>query len=104
MYKKLLSFSLAKSVLLFCKLKFSCGKLPFTLNATFHYTNTLPFIDERAQKYKNMKKSNLNTILLIIIIVLLIICAYGIYSRPTLEQIDERIMHWGQHFGAVFSN
>jgi len=64
----------------------------------------LPFIDERAQKYKNMKKSNLNTILLIIIIVLLIICAYGIYSRPTLEQIDERIMHWGQHFGAVFSN
>jgi hypothetical protein len=51
-----------------------------------------------------MKKLNLNTILLIIIIVLLIICAYGIYSRPTLEQIDERIMHWGQHFGAVFSN
>ena len=58
----------------------------------------------KSKTKKNMKKSNLNTILLIIIIVLLIICAYGIYSRPTLEQIDERIMHWGQHFGAVFSN
>jgi hypothetical protein len=51
-----------------------------------------------------MIKSNLNTILLVIIIVLLIICAYGIYSRPTLEEIDVRIIHWGQHFGAAFSN
>jgi flagellar basal body-associated protein FliL len=51
-----------------------------------------------------MKKSDLNTILLIIIIVLLIICAYGIYSRPTLDEIDQRIMHWGQHFGQQFSN
>jgi flagellar basal body-associated protein FliL len=51
-----------------------------------------------------MKKSDLNTILLIIIIVLLIICAYGIYSRPTLDEIDRRIMHWGQHFGQQFSN
>jgi len=77
---------------------------PRAQNRNVPYTKTLPFIDERTQKQKNMKKSNLNTILLIIIIVLLIICAYGIYSRPTLEQIDERIMHWGQHFGAVFSN
>lgn len=51
-----------------------------------------------------MKKANLNTVLLIIIIGLLIVCAYGIYSRPTLDQIDQRIMLWGQHFGAAFSN
>ncbi len=51
-----------------------------------------------------MKKINLNTFLLIICIVLLIACVYGIYSRPTLEQIDQRIMHWEQHFGAVYSN
>ena len=70
----------------------------------FSYTEPLPFIDERTLKQINMKKSNLNTILLIIIIVLLIICAYGIYSRPTLDEIDQRIMHWGQHFGQHFSN
>jgi len=51
-----------------------------------------------------MNKSNLNTILLLICIVLLVICAYGIYSRPSLEEIDARIMHWGQHFGQHFSN
>ena len=22
---------------------------------------------------------------------------------PTLDEIDQRIMHWGQHFGATFS-
>ncbi len=51
-----------------------------------------------------MKNVNLNTLLLLICIVLLIICAYGIYNQPTLEEIDQRIMHWGQHFGATFSN
>ncbi len=51
-----------------------------------------------------MKTFNLNSVLLIICIVLLIICAYGIYNQPTLEQIDQRIMHWGQHFGATFSH
>ena len=51
-----------------------------------------------------MKKLDLNTTLQLIIIVLLLICAYGIYSLPTLEQIDQRIMHWEQHFGNHFSN
>ncbi len=51
-----------------------------------------------------MKKLDLNTTLQIIIIVLLLICVYGIYSLPTLEQIDQRIMHWEQHFGNHFSN
>lgn len=51
-----------------------------------------------------MKKQNLNTILLIICIILLIICIYGIYSRPTIEEIDQQIMHWGQHYGAAFSS
>ena len=51
-----------------------------------------------------MNKLNLNTILLVIIILLLIICAYGIYSRPTLNEIDQRIMYWGQHFGQHFAN
>lgn len=53
-----------------------------------------------------MKKNNLNTALLIICIILLIICIYGIYTQPqgpTLEEIDQRIMHWGQHFGQHFS-
>lgn len=54
-----------------------------------------------------MKRINLNTVLLFICIILLAICVYGIYTQPqapTLEEIDQRIMHWGQHFGAVFSN
>ncbi len=51
-----------------------------------------------------MKKINLNTVLLLVCIVLLIICIYGIYNQPTLEEIDQRIMHWGQHFGAAYSN
>lgn len=51
-----------------------------------------------------MKKSNINTVLLFICICLLTVCAFGIYSRPTLQEIDERIMHWEQHFGAVYSH
>jgi|GEM_PF-2553122 len=54
-----------------------------------------------------MKKINLNTLLLIICIILLTICIYGIYTQPQapkLEEIDQRIMHWGQHFGQHFSN
>lgn len=51
-----------------------------------------------------MKRENFNTVLLLICIILLAMCAYGIYSRPTLEEIDERIMHWGLHYGAHFSS
>lgn len=51
-----------------------------------------------------MKKENLNTILLLLCLVMLLICAYGIYSRPTLKEIDQRMMHWGQHYGQHFSN
>lgn len=50
-----------------------------------------------------MKRENFNTVLLLICIILLAMCAYGIYSRPTLQEIDERIMHWEQHYGAHFS-
>ncbi len=53
-----------------------------------------------------MKRINLNTVLLIICIVLLTICTYKIYSQPqapTIEEIDGRIRHWGQHFGQHFS-
>lgn len=56
------------------------------------------------KQIKYMKKSNLSAMLLIIIIVLLVVCAYGIYSRPTLDEIDQRIMHWAQHYGQHFSN
>ena len=50
-----------------------------------------------------MKNNKLNTVLLLICIALLSACVYGIYSRPTLKEIDARIMHWEQHFGAHFS-
>ena len=50
-----------------------------------------------------MKKENLNTLLLSICTVLLIVCAIGIYNQPTLEEIDQRIMHWEQHYGSHFS-
>jgi len=50
-----------------------------------------------------MKTEKLNTILLAICTILLIVIAMGVYQRPTLEEIDQRIMHWGQHFGVHFS-
>ncbi|MHA7056067.1 hypothetical protein ACWGOQ_0002535 [Aquimarina sp. M1] len=50
-----------------------------------------------------MKKQNIHTILLLICILLLSICAYGIYSQPTLDEIDQRIQYWGQHYGQHFS-
>ncbi len=51
-----------------------------------------------------MKREKLNTALLFTCVILLIICAYGIYNQPTLEDIDQRIMHWGQHYGQHFSS
>jgi len=32
------------------------------------------------------------------------VCNYGIYLRPTLGQIDAKIMQLGKHFGHHFSN
>lgn len=73
-----------------------------TLNNNINQALTLLI----SRPYKTMKNFNLNSVLLIICIILLMICAYGIYTQsqaPTLEQIDQRIMHWGQHFGQHFS-
>lgn len=50
-----------------------------------------------------MKRENLNTTLLLICAVLLAVCTYGILTRPTLHEIDQRIMYWNQHYGAHFS-
>ncbi|HEY4651620.1 MAG TPA: hypothetical protein VIG72_09405 [Pontibacter sp.] len=50
-----------------------------------------------------MKRENINTALLLICTVLLAICTYGILTRPTLEELDQRMMYWGQHYGAHFS-
>ena len=53
-----------------------------------------------------MKRENLNTFLLLVCVALLSLCVYKLYQKPTsptLEQIDERIQFWGQHFGATFS-
>lgn len=50
-----------------------------------------------------MKKFDLNSALLLICTGLLTVCAYGIFSRPTLEEIDGRIMIWAQHYGAHYS-
>ena len=54
-----------------------------------------------------MKKENLNTFLLLVCVALLSACVYKLYQKPaspTLEQIDERIQYWGQHYGAAFSH
>ncbi len=63
-----------------------------------------------------MTREKLNTVLLTICTILLIACSYKVYlpndspecpkcqECPTLEEIDQRIMHWGQHFGAVYSD
>ena len=50
-----------------------------------------------------MKKFNLNSVLILICTGLLTVCAFGIFSRPTLEEIDGRIMMWAQHYGAHYS-
>lgn len=50
-----------------------------------------------------MKSHDLNTTLLFICTVLLAVCTVGIFSRPTLQEIDKRMMMWGQHYGAVYS-
>lgn len=50
-----------------------------------------------------IKKSTLNTALLSICTVLLAVSTVGIYSRPTLEEIDQKMMMWGQHYGMHFS-
>ena len=50
-----------------------------------------------------MNNSNLHTKLLLVCVVLLVIIAIGVWTRPSLGQIDERIQHWGQHYGVHFS-
>jgi len=58
-----------------------------------------------------LKSKWINTILLIIVIILLTLNLMKLNSintvldnLPTLEEIDQRIMHWGQHFGSHYSN
>ena len=73
-----------------------------------------------------MDREKINTSLLVIIEGLLALNAYGIFSRPSIEDIDARIelsekridshltateqnidariQHWTQHFGTHFSN
>lgn len=41
-----------------------------------------------------------NTFLLLGCLVLLVVIAVGVWTRPSLDDIDKRIMHWGQHFSA----
>ena len=50
-----------------------------------------------------IKNSTLNTSLLLLCTVLLGVSTYGVYSRPTLEEIDQRMMMWGQHYGLHYS-
>lgn len=50
-----------------------------------------------------MKTLKFNTVLLLICTALLTVCAFGIFSRPTIEEIDQRMMMWGQHYGTHFS-
>lgn len=53
---------------------------------------TLSVLDKNSSKNdSNISKSNLDEIL------------EKINDLPTLEEIDNRIMHWGQHFGQHFS-
>jgi len=51
-----------------------------------------------------MDKSKINTGLLVIITGLLVINAIGVYSKPSIAEIDARIQHWSQHYGQHFAN
>jgi hypothetical protein len=48
--------------------------------------------------------SKTHTVLLLICIVLLVVIAVGVWTRPSLEDINKRIMHWGVHFSAPHLN
>lgn len=54
-------------------------------------------------KRMNMNREKLNTILLAACLALLVVIAIGVYTRPTLAEIDYRIMAAGRYFRAQAS-
>ena len=48
-------------------------------------------------------RDRINTILLSICLLLLVIIAAEVLSKPSVDEIDERIQFWGQHYGTHFS-